>query len=158
MASRCHINGLYNLVTKLISWNMVAAVLIACLIAPPLSQIFCAEGCSGGHCEIDEAVMLCDLDAPATCCEQGSLGDVVSKLAQLAANCQLCGCFSLERSQTFIVSKNSRETDSKDTATNRTSPLRAEQLCRMENIDLSFPRCPRTHDPPLYYRTHALLI
>jgi hypothetical protein len=141
--------------------NAVAIVAVLGIIVPSFGQIFCIDACSGGQCETFEFGVSCDLDAAENCCEPtdppGPIPPRDPALAQLEDDCQLCGCFSLNGPGDGIVSRINKERVYQSPLI-ETSSLQIGAITQVKRNPSVSNFALQTHDPPLYYLTHALLI
>lgn len=141
--------------------SVMAVIAIIGLLVPPFSQIFCADVCSGGQCQTFEAGVSCDLEVSGNCCEPTDFPESIPSydlsLAQLADDCQLCSCFALSGSRDGIVSRTYEEKKYQNPVPEVALPPTGGIFrIRREPAVADFSL--RTHDPPLYHLTQALLI
>ena len=141
--------------------NILALISILALMVPSLGQAFCPDGCAGGVCEASEVRILCDLDASGLFCGQSCVAPQAAEVKlsnpQYLADCRLCGCFAWEYLESCIMVKQYTGRDLQPTA-NQYSLLPAVQPSIATNTFQSPVLDLRTHDPPVYRLTCALLI
>ncbi len=146
---------------KSLTRHIVTAVILATLVSPALSEIFCIEGCAGGQSKSDAATVSCDLNTATTCCGTSNTACASREFylpeVRPGTDCQLCGCFSFETNLTFLTSKSENKSNLERTHSNLAALIGTGHW---ENSARRFSRIyfVRTHDPPVYYQIHALLL